>query len=54
MGVVTPYGTGPAPLWYHTGYISTREFWRLGFVFGLLYLGGLLLVGFPMALRTMN
>lgn len=52
MGVVTPYGTGPAPLWYHTGYISTRDFWRLGFLFGLLYLGALLLVGFPIALRT--
>jgi L-tartrate/succinate antiporter len=51
MGVLTPYGTGPAPVWYHAGYISTREFWTLGVVFGLLYLGGLLLVGFPIALR---
>ena len=51
MGVLTPYGTGPAPVWFHTGYIKTRDFWRLGLLFGLLYLGGLLLVGFPMALR---
>ena len=54
MGVLTPYGTGPAPLWYHTGYISTREFWKLGLLFGLLYLGGLLLIGFPLALRSIS
>jgi L-tartrate/succinate antiporter len=54
MGVLTPYGTGPAPVWCHAGYITTREFWKLGLIFGLLYLGGLLLVGFPIALRTMN
>ena len=52
MGVVTPYGTGPAPVWYHAGYISTRDFWKLGLLFGVLYLGALLLVGFPIALRT--
>jgi L-tartrate/succinate antiporter len=51
MGVVTPYGTGPAPVWYHAGYIGTREFWMLGLLFGLMYLGALLLVGFPIALR---
>jgi L-tartrate/succinate antiporter len=50
MGVLTPYGTGPAPVWYHTGYISTRDFWKLGLLFGVLYLGGLLAVGFPLAL----
>jgi L-tartrate/succinate antiporter len=50
MGVLTPYGTGPAPVWFHTGYIGTRDFWKLGLLFGLLYLGGLLLVGFPLAL----
>ena len=46
MGVLTPYGTGPAPVWFHTGYITTRDFWKLGLLFGVLYLGGLLLIGF--------
>ena len=54
MGVLTPYGTGPAPVWCHAGYITTREFWTLGLIFGLLYLDGLLLVGFPIALRTVT
>jgi len=54
MGVLTPYGTGPATVWYHTGYISTRDFWKLGLLFGLLYLGGLLLIGFPLALRSIS
>ena len=51
MGVLTPYGTGPAPVWFHAGYIATRDFWKLGLLFGVLYLGGLLLIGFPMALQ---
>jgi L-tartrate/succinate antiporter len=52
MGVLTPYGTGPAPLGVHSGYNSTREFWTLGFLFGMIYLGALLLIGFPIALRN--
>ncbi len=54
MGVLTPYGTGPAPVWFHTGYITTRDFWKLGLLFGVLYLGGLLLIGFPLALRSVS
>jgi len=50
MGVLTPYATGPAPVWYSAGYISTTEFWKLGGLMGLLYLGTLLVLGFPYAL----
>ena len=54
QGVLTPYATGPAPIWYSTGYISTKDFWRLGFIFGVFYLGILLLVALPYALRFMR
>jgi di/tricarboxylate transporter len=47
MGVLTPYATGPAPVYFASGFIERRDFWRLGLIFGLLYLGALLLIGVP-------
>jgi L-tartrate/succinate antiporter len=47
MGVLTPYATGPAPVYYASGFIPRADFWRLGLIFGLLYLGVLLVVGVP-------
>ena len=47
MGVITPYGTGPSPIYYGSGYIKGKEFWVLGLIFGAIYLGVYLLVGFP-------
>lgn len=38
MGIITPYGTGPSPIWYGAGYISQARWWALGAIFGLLYL----------------
>jgi len=47
MGVLTPYATGPAPVYFGSGYIERRAFWRLGFIFGCLFLATLLLIGVP-------
>jgi di/tricarboxylate transporter len=47
MGVLTPYATGPAPLWFSAGYISNGEFWKLGALTGALYLLGLLVIELP-------
>jgi L-tartrate/succinate antiporter len=47
MGVLTPYATGPAPVYYGCGFITRRDFWRLGFIFGMIFLGALLLIGVP-------
>jgi di/tricarboxylate transporter len=47
MGVITPYATGPAPVYFGSGFIPRRDFWILGFVFGLIYLATLLGVGIP-------
>jgi L-tartrate/succinate antiporter len=47
MGVITPYATGPAPVYYASGFVSRAEFWRLGLIFGLTFLGALLAIGIP-------
>ena len=50
MSVISPYATGPAPLYYGAGYIPTKDFWRLGAIFGAIFLGALLLIGAPLIL----
>ncbi len=50
MGILTPYATGPAPIWYASGYIPARDFWRLGFVMGFFYLIALIALGMPWVL----
>jgi L-tartrate/succinate antiporter len=47
MGVLTPYATGPAPVYYASGYISRADFWRLGLIFGAIFLAALLAIGIP-------
>ena len=47
MGIITPYGTGPSPIWYGTKYVKPGEFWLLGAIFGAIFLGVFLLVGVP-------
>ncbi|NDV18310.1 DASS family sodium-coupled anion symporter [Pseudodesulfovibrio sp. JC047] len=39
MGIITPYATGPAPIWYGSGFISQARWWGLGAIFGAIYLG---------------
>lgn len=46
MGIITPYATGPSPIWYGAGYITQATWWKLGFIFGMIYLGALVLLGF--------
>jgi L-tartrate/succinate antiporter len=54
MGVISPYATGPAPMYYGAGYIKSKDFWRLGFIFGMLFLAVLLCIELPLALRFMR
>jgi|ERR1039457_2608966 hypothetical protein len=54
MGVLTPYASGPAPIWYSSGYIPTKDFWRLGAMMGALYLAVLLVVGLPFAINFLH
>jgi len=47
MGIISPYATGPGPIYYGSGYVSRKEFWTLGLIFGAIYLAVLLAVGLP-------
>jgi L-tartrate/succinate antiporter len=47
MGILTPYATGPGPIYQGSGYLPPVDFWRLGLIFGSLFLAVLLVVGVP-------
>ena len=49
MGVISPYATGPAPVYHGSGYLPSADFWRLGAAFGAVVLAALLLLGLPLA-----
>lgn len=51
MGVITPSATAPAPVYFGSGFIARKDFWVLGFVFGLIYLTMLLVIGIPYLLN---
>jgi len=44
MGIITPYATGPSPIWYGSGYISQARWWGLGTIFGAIYLAAMIAV----------
>jgi L-tartrate/succinate antiporter len=47
MGILTPYATGPSPVYFGSNFIGRRDFWVLGLVFGLVFLVTLLVIGTP-------
>lgn len=46
IGILTPYATGPSPIWYGAGYIKQKVWWKLGAIFGAIYLASLILLGY--------
>jgi L-tartrate/succinate antiporter len=47
MGIITPYATGPSPVYYGSGYVPAADYWRLGAIFGLIFFGAFLFIGVP-------
>jgi L-tartrate/succinate antiporter len=47
MGINTPFATGPAPVYFGSGYLSRKDFWRLGLVFGLIFFAALVAIEVP-------
>ena len=47
MGVISPYATGPAPIYFTSGYIERGQFWKLGLIFGVLFFVALIAIGTP-------
>ena len=50
MGIITPYGTGPSPVYYGSGYLPSSDWWRLGAIFGAIYGAAFLFIGVPWVL----
>jgi L-tartrate/succinate antiporter len=47
MGILTPYATGPSPIYFGSGYIKGRDFWVFGAILGAAFLAALILIGVP-------
>jgi citrate:succinate antiporter/L-tartrate/succinate antiporter len=47
MGVISPYATGPAPIYFGSGFIRKRDFWKFGLIFGVIYFAGLIVIVMP-------
>ncbi|WP_313383499.1 anion permease [Chishuiella sp.] len=47
MGCQTPYATGPGVIIYGSGYIESKDYWRLGGIFGVIFITALLCIGWP-------
>jgi L-tartrate/succinate antiporter len=50
MGIISPYGSGQSPAFYGSGYLPTRDFWRLGTIFGSIFFATFLAVALPWVL----
>lgn len=47
MGIITPYATGPSPVYYGSGYLPAADYWRLGAIFGVIFFVAFLVIGVP-------
>ncbi|MHB8731110.1 MAG: anion permease [bacterium] len=47
MGVIPPYPTGPAPVYFGSGYAARGQFWKLGLAFGVFFFIALIAIGTP-------
>ncbi|HXV09640.1 MAG TPA: anion permease [Burkholderiales bacterium] len=47
MGVLTPYATGPSPVYYGSGYLPAADYWRLGAIFGVIFFAAFMVIGVP-------
>lgn len=50
MGVLTPYASGPNPVYYGSGYLPSKDFWRLGGIFGVIFFATFMLITVPWVL----
>jgi L-tartrate/succinate antiporter len=47
MGILTPYASGPSPVYYGSGYLPAADYWRLGAIFGVIFFVVFLAIGVP-------
>jgi len=49
MGIITPFADAASPIYANSGYLPAKDYWRLGTIFGALFLFFFLAVGVPWA-----
>ncbi len=47
MGILTPYGAGPSPIYYGSGYIKGKDFWIFGLVLGVIFFAVYIVITIP-------
>jgi L-tartrate/succinate antiporter len=52
MGILTPYASGPSPAYYGSGYLPSKDYWRLGALFGAIFLVVYLIVVVPWVISS--
>jgi di/tricarboxylate transporter len=46
-GQDAPYGTGPSPVYFGSGFLPGPIYWKLGTIFGVVYMAAFFLVTVP-------
>lgn len=49
MGVITPFADAASPIYANSGYLPAKDYWRLGTIFGAIFLIFFLSIGVPWA-----
>ncbi len=47
MGILTPFATGPSPVYYGSGYLPSKDYWKLGAIYGVLFIVVMMVITLP-------
>jgi L-tartrate/succinate antiporter len=47
MGIITPFATGPSPIYYGSGYLPAADYWKMGGIFGVIFFAVFMVITVP-------
>jgi L-tartrate/succinate antiporter len=50
MGIITPFATGPSAVYYGSGYLPSADYWKMGAIFGAIFLVLFMAINMPWVL----